>query len=302
MTSLRETKLLVRPLAGALLLASLPLGAAGIEVSVRKADGAPAAGATVCLGAGSDLSSYDLRTTDAQGRVRFASAPDGPFLVTASLGGRGIQQQRSGPPALGGSVPTISVVQLTLPSAPGGPQCPASRPGLLPPDLKDRVPTAPAPRAPIGPIVLKREFCFGALGMQCGQAQPPLPPTALCAAGSCLINAGSWKHDECCFANPNGMACRQGPLDAVTGHDGNCASEFEKAVRLSSKGIFWRRNVDFSQSNTSGQVIFSIYCAPAGTLLNPSDGSLCCSRSTRPLNASETARATAALESLVACR
>ena len=172
----------------------------------------------------------------------------------------------------------------------------------MPPGAGDRLPVVPTPIRTVGSISVRRENCFGALGMQCGQSQPPLPPSALCADGSCAINGGSWRHDECCFANPNGMACKNGPLDAVTGNDGRCAAEFDKAVRQVSKGIFWKRNVDFGRNNTTGRVEFTLYCAPRDTLVSPEDASLCCSRSTRPLTATESVTAAAAREPLVACR
>lgn len=290
-------------LAAALVSAASAL--ATVEVSVRRADGGPAAGAVVCLGTSSDLAQFDRKPADAQGRVLFPGTPTGSFAVTASLDGRGAQQLRSGPPALGGTSPSPALVQLTLPAGTGGPACPTGPTGsgpLVPPGVGGRLPVVPTPIRTVGSIGVRRENCFGALGMQCGQSQPPLPPSALCANGSCAINAGSWRHDECCFANPNGMACKNGPLDAVTGNDGRCAADFDKAVRQVSKGIFWKRNVDFGRNNTTGRVEFTLYCAPRDTLISPGDGPLCCSRSTRPLTATESVAAAAAREPLVACR
>ena len=296
--------LALKALLVALLGSALPAPAA-VEISVRRADGSPAAGAIVCVGTPSDLAQLDRKPADAQGRVRFAVTPDGSFVVTASLDGRGAQQARSAPPALGGTSPAVTLVQLSLPAGTGGPACPAGPTGggsLVPPGVGGRLPVVPTPIRSVGSISVRKEHCFGALGMQCGQPQPLLPVSALCANGSCFVNAGSWRHDECCFANPNGMACRMGPLDGLTGHDGHCAAEWDKAVRLVSKGILWRRSVDFGRNNTTGRVEFTLYCAPRDTLISPEDASLCCSRSTRPLTATESVTAVAAREPLVACR
>ena len=90
----------------ALVLALLSAPAAAtVEVTVRRADGSPAANAVVCVGTSSDLVQFDRKTADAQGRVSFGGNPPTPFVVTASLDARGVQQQRTGPPALGGAPP-----------------------------------------------------------------------------------------------------------------------------------------------------------------------------------------------------
>lgn len=290
--------------ATALLIALAWAPAAGaIEVTVRRADGAPAAGAVVCVGTSQDRAQYGKATADAQGRVSFSTNAPLPHLYTASLSGRGAEVQRSGPPALGGSGPSFSLVSITLPPAIGGPSCPAG-PGGPDRPLIDRGAIAsftPAPRPSFGVVLRKTEFCFGALGMQCGQPQGGLPAVALCSGGSCLVNGGSWDHDECCFANPRGMACQNGPLDALTGHDGNCVTAWNKAVRLVGKGLNWRRSVDFSRGNSTGRVEFTLYCAPRNTLLPPADGRRCCSGRTRALTPAEAAASVATGESLVAC-
>jgi hypothetical protein len=138
--------------------------------------------------------------------------------------------------------------------------------------------------------------------MRCGEPQGGLPPSALCASGVCFVNPGSWQHDECCFRNPRGMACRAGPLDAVTGNDGNCVVSWNKALRLTMKGLNWSRRVDFSRTNSTGTVEFARYCAPANALLPPGDAAMCCTRQTRALNLTEGAAALAAGEQLAACR
>lgn len=284
---------------------SAPLAAATFEVTVKRADGSPAAGAVVCLGTAQDLNQFDQKTADATGRVGFGTVPPTPFRVTASLDGRGRQEERSGPPALGGAPPSFGLATLTLPAAAGGPSCPSTPSGANRP-IVNRTAIAsftPAPFPTPGFVRLeKTEFCFGALGNQCGQPQGLMPPTALCSAGRCFVNGGSWDHDECCFANPRGMACQRGPLDAVTGHDGHCVAAWDKALRLVRKGLMWQRDIDFSQGNATGRVNFALYCAPANTLLNPADANRCCAGSARALTPAEAAASVATGESLVACR
>lgn len=288
----------------ALLLSGQGLLASTLEVTVRRADGAPAAGAIVCVGTAQDLAQHGRATADAQGRVSFRTSAPLPHLVTASLSGRGVQQQRTGPPALGGQVPPLEALRLSLPSSSGGPSCPVTGGtggGLVPRETIARFTPPPVPtRVFIQPR--RTEFCFGALGMACGQPQGLLPQSALCSGGSCFINGGSWDHDECCFANPRGMACQAGPLDALTGHDGNCVTAWDKALRLTGKGLFWRRNIDFSSGNSTGRVEFNLYCAPRNTLVPPEDGRRCCSGRTRALTPTEAVASVASRESLVACQ
>lgn len=278
-----------------------PLAAATFEVTVKRADGSPAAGATVCLGTAQDLNQFDQKTADATGRVTFGTVPPAPFRITASLDGRGRQEERTGPPALGGAPPSFGLATLTLPAAAGGPSCPSTPSGANRSIVNRAAITSftPAPFPTPGFVQLRKtEFCFGALGNQCGQPQGLIPPTALCSGGKCFINGGSWDHDECCFANPRGAACRLPEL----AHDGNCVAAWDKALRLVRKGLMWQRNVDFSQGNTTGRVTFAIYCAPANTLLNPADANRCCAGSARALTPGEAAASVATGESLVACR
>ncbi|HVT45019.1 MAG TPA: carboxypeptidase-like regulatory domain-containing protein [Thermoanaerobaculia bacterium] len=268
----------------------------GINVRVTRA-GVAVANATVCVGTSLDRNLFFQAATDAQGRVNFPQVPREPFVVTARAGSGGAQQSFA--PASPTSLPLMSVT-IAVPAS-GGPSCPTTPAGparrLGPTNFV--LPTAP----PVTSVQLQNnQKCFGALGAQCGQPQGLLPPTALCANGSCLVNGGSWDHDECCFRNPRGMACQAGPLDAVTGHDGNCVASWNKALRLVSKGLNWRRNADFQRTNGTGTVEFNLYCAPANTLLPPADAAKCCSRQSRALNATEQVAATVARETLVACR
>lgn len=129
---------------------------------------------------------------------------------------------------------------------------------------------------------VKQEFCFGAVGAQCG-AQQGL--AGFCMGGNCPVNAGSWEHDECCWKNPNGLACKDGPLDyaAPNRHRSVCAAEWDKAVLHFVGGLNWTRKVDFRKPNTTGIVVHADYCAPAGTIIRGEDAKYCCSRSARPL-------------------
>jgi hypothetical protein len=136
-------------------------------------------------------------------------------------------------------------------------------------------------RDPIGgaPAVLQRpERCFGALGNQCGQLElnqgVGLPTSALCVAGACSINAGSWEHDECCVANPRGLMCALNPVD----HDGSCVDAWNKALLRLFEGFVWSRQVDFSRVNATGRVEFARYCAQEGALVHAGDPNRCCSR------------------------
>lgn len=273
-----------------------PLG--GLTVHVTRA-GAPVANATVCIGITNAPNVFHQGTTDNQGNVRFGSVPREPFVATANQSGRGTRNSFS--PAS----PNVSVLRigLALPAS-GGPSCPSTRPdsALTRPRIRDLPVTTPV--SPLPTITAARtEFCFGAIGAECGQPQADLPGAALCRAGICFINGGSWEHDECCFGHRSGMTCDFDPLhQAEAARDQTCVAAWNKAVRLTTKGLSWRRGVDFDRGNRSGSVEFALYCAPANALVPPEDGNKCCSGQTRALNATETAAALAARELLRACR
>jgi hypothetical protein len=269
-----------------------------LMVHVTRA-GLPVPNASVCIGVANDLNLFHQGTTDPQGNVRFSSVPQEPFIATASLSGRGAR--RSFSPAS----PNVSLlrIDLALPAS-GGPSCPSTPPGpsrTLGQRIREQAPpVTPVVRTPI--TLTRTEFCFGAIGAQCGQPQTGLPATALCASGFCFINGGSWEHDECCFDHPQRLACQLSLVDTLAGHEGSCVDSWNKAVRLTRKGLFWRRSVDFSRGNTSGTVEFPLYCAPGNSLVPPEDADKCCSRQTRGLNVSELAAAAAVGETLRACR
>ena len=126
------------------------------------------------------------------------------------------------------------------------------------------------------------DFCFGGLGQRCGPMKEGLStPLALCANGTCFINAGSWIHDECCWRFPNGMACTAGP---TAPHDGHCTTEFAKAVLHLAAGYNWPRQVSFDERTLNGNVRFNAYCAPNGFIVHRDDINRCCSRNGRPVN------------------
>jgi hypothetical protein len=289
--------ILVIALAPVCAFAQTPIGS-GLNVTVTRA-GQPVANAVVCVGVSNDLNQFFQGSTDAQGRVNAGAVPTVAYVVTARAGDGGAQQSFAAPASPAG----IPLLSITVPvPATGGPSCPTTPAGpqrtLISPNI-----TLPPPTTLPTPIrLLNNQRCFGALGNQCGQGPAGIPLTALCANGRCFVNPGSWDHDECCFRNPNGMACNKGPLDALTGHDGNCVTSWNKALRLVGKGLNWPRNVDFTRNNSTGTVEFNLYCAPANALLPPGDAAKCCSGLTRALNISEAAAALAVNETLAACR
>ncbi len=117
------------------------------------------------------------------------------------------------------------------------------------------------------------DTCFGAAGSRCGfQSEGFETPVALCLSGRCLINAGSWEHDECCWQFPNGSVCR------VFGapNDGRCSAAYDKAVGRLVLGYNWRRNISFSTLNTTGVVDRAAFCAPFGTIVHKNDVDRCC--------------------------
>ncbi|MDQ3472111.1 MAG: hypothetical protein M3447_00090 [Acidobacteriota bacterium] len=124
------------------------------------------------------------------------------------------------------------------------------------------------------------DTCFGAAGSRCGfQSEGFDTPLALCANNQCLINAGSWDHDECCWQFPNGKVCRN--LGAT--HDGKCSAEFSKALTRLAGGYNWRRSISFSTLNTTGVVDRNAFCAPGGTVVHKNDADRCCSTRVRLL-------------------
>jgi hypothetical protein len=142
------------------------------------------------------------------------------------------------------------------------------------------------------------QYCYGAVGSQCGWGHSGALPLSSCVGGECFINAGSWQHDTCCFFHPDGEMCDPG------GNPAYCKAEWDLAVARSVANLSWRRRVDFNKANCSGQVVFNDYCAPTGNFLLREDGKYCCNGK-RTLNCSdprEIARLTAAGHNPLACQ
>ncbi|MEO8218420.1 MAG: hypothetical protein ABI718_15165 [Acidobacteriota bacterium] len=130
---------------------------------------------------------------------------------------------------------------------------------------------------------LREDFCFGGLGQRCGPQREGLTtPFSLCLNGVCWVNAGSWDHDECCFANPNGMACTAGPMAP---QDGHCGGPWDRALSRLAAGYNWTRAVSFTVPNRTGTVGHNQWCAPSGTIVHRLDASKCCSSSARSIDA-----------------
>ncbi|MFO1267995.1 MAG: carboxypeptidase-like regulatory domain-containing protein [Rubrivivax sp.] len=270
-----------------------PLGS--LTVHVTRA-GVPVANATVCIGTATAANAFHQGTTDAQGNVRFGSVPRDAFVATANQSGRGTRN------SFAPASPNVSVlrIELALPAA-GGPSCPST--DTLGQRIRDQSPPLTPVTRPPSITIAQTQHCFGAIGAECGQPQANIPGAALCRAGVCFINGGSWEHDECCFGHPRGMTCDFDPShQAEAARDQACVAAWNKAVRLTTRGLSWSRTVDFARGNRTGTVEFALYCAPANALVPPEDGNKCCSGQTRALNAAEAAAALAAMETLRACR
>jgi hypothetical protein len=274
-------------LAGVVAGTPATLDAAGsLTVTVVNTQGARVPGARVCLGSSSNHIAFGTTSTDASGVARFTSVPGGTFLVTANLSGSGASRTLTG---------GDGAAAVTLRLAAGGPACVAGTVSIQPlPGQTGSTVVTPSPISPglpapqtlptisPTPVTGDARFCFGALGADCGGAQVGLPLLALCSLGRCQINGGSWLHDECCVAHPHGMACQLGPLDAVTGNDGNCVAEWNRAT--SRLNYTWTRQVDFSKPNRTGIVVFTDYCAQSGSRVHVDDVPFCCTRSAHLLD------------------
>jgi hypothetical protein len=276
------------------------VGAGQLVVSVENA-GAPVAGATVCVGTSQDLNLYAQGRSDGQGRIPVRPMPPVPFVVTAHAGTLAVQVAR------GASAPDVGLLLLTATlGRRSAARCPVATPPGPVRSLVTEFEYTPSPIGEARTSALARaEFCFGAVGRACGAAPAGLPPSAACAGGYCAVNGGSWEHDTCCHANPNGYACSFSPGDvvgAIAGRVSQCRESWDKAVRLTTKGLNWTRQVDFFRANATGTVEHSQYCAPRDTLVPPADAPKCCARDTRALSTAETALASATGESLRACR
>lgn len=121
--------------------------------------------------------------------------------------------------------------------------------------------------------------CFGAAGRQCGMfAGGELGQIAFCVALSfnprttyCEISGGSWAHDTCCAANPNGVWC--GGNDSSSA----CQVSWDRAVHRKIWGYHWTRVVDGLRDDTDGQVDRPEYCARRNAGVHRNDTRYCCS-------------------------
>jgi hypothetical protein len=128
-------------------------------------------------------------------------------------------------------------------------------------------------------LAIDGERCFGAAGRECG-IQSGMGTTSACALGKCLINGGSWEHDECCWKHSyvlkDGKSCVSG--GAALGVAEVCNGVWQKAWKRFREGWSWKRSVDFSKRNATGKVVFSEYCATQGARVHRYDTEYCCSK------------------------
>lgn len=259
-----------------------------LAVTVVDAGGVPVVNALVCAGSVADRAGLGAARTNAVGTASLTipAATSGSVLITGGTAGAG---SASTIPAM------LGFFTLRLPAS-GGPVCPSNSqistaPGQLtvPRAAIDRA-LAEAAARPIGQGVGAINLgykCLGAAGQNCGDRSKGEVSTCIPETGTCLVNAGSWLHDECCVRNPEGGLCDGKMEETVTqvvpGGSQVCHGEFNKAVSRLGTPFTWLRRVDFSARNTTGIVDHAAYCAPAGTLVDSAAGEqrFCCSRRAR---------------------
>lgn len=127
------------------------------------------------------------------------------------------------------------------------------------------------------------DYCFGAVGQQCGSISIAGVQFAACTAALpgtpmmiCAVSKGSMQHDPCCADNPRGKKCGGEPEN-----ESLCSTEWDRAVHRFIWGYQWSRAVDSSKSNTTGDVVRADYCAKRGQGLHKNDEAYCCSRDAR---------------------
>jgi hypothetical protein len=315
-------------LVGLLLLGASATSRAGNTLQVQVFDSAnrPVAGASVCAGTEARRAERGSAVTNASGiavlTLAAASAAASnaggsgpvsgltgagtPVQVTASRNGRGAARVLPGAPGGGGAA--LVTALLTLPDAAGGPQCPAPTAAPVPnvggialdsAAIRARAAElADQPRPVVGVRLDQPEFCFGAAGQGCGDSFMKL---STCVGDACQINAGSWRHDECCVRNRNGGMCDNRLEELVTaqpvaGSPGQvCMVDFNKALRRLGTPLTWTRNVDRERANSTGIVNHPEYCAPRGTLMVEGEQAMCCSRAAQALGPIDAAAAAVAL-------
>ena len=272
-----------------------------LQVSVVDPAGTAVANAEICVDGVRSGARLGEGRTDAAGRASvFVGEEEAPPLggpaitqlrVTASAGPRGAMIQ-SGP---------IALVTVRLPAS-GGPRCATGQvaqtpPGQIPIDraaISARIESLPTRQGfESVRISMIRERCFGAAAMQCGD-QPGQAGTCIPGIQVCTINVGSWKHDECCIANPQGGVCGLNPA-APAGPGGFsssstvCQAEFNMAATRLLTPLSWQRHIDFARVNTTGIVEHAAYCAPPATLMAEGEERYCCTGRVRVLASAERA-------------
>ncbi|MGB3455432.1 MAG: hypothetical protein WBG08_12395 [Litorimonas sp.] len=136
---------------------------------------------------------------------------------------------------------------------------------------------------------VKGEQCFGAVGQGCALLTSGVfaEERSSCLPGyrrnevSCMVNTGSWAHDECCADHPEGIMCGGSQSDPV------CQAEWDHAVAHTIGQVYsWRVVADPRVLDYDGEVDHDKYCAPEGATLAPREGAAhCCSRKVRKLHA-----------------
>ena len=130
------------------------------------------------------------------------------------------------------------------------------------------------------------DYCFGAVGKQCGGITMAGINFAACTPFAyltnhsvCAVSAGSMTHDPCCADHPTGKECGTPPENPDV-----CKSQWNLALHRFGWGYQWARVVDRTVSNTTGNVVRASYCAKAGQGLHKNDVAFCCSRDARWAN------------------
>lgn len=128
------------------------------------------------------------------------------------------------------------------------------------------------------------ERCFGASGQGCGGwTVGEMPRVAFCTGAIanglavCAVSGGSMTHDPCCARDPNGKQCGGS-------ENGQCTSEWNRAVRRAVWFYQWNRLIDTRRQNNTGLIERPLYCATSGSGIHKNDNEFCCSGRSRPGN------------------
>lgn len=128
-------------------------------------------------------------------------------------------------------------------------------------------------------------FCHGAVGVQCGnwfafQIAACMPNPANVARVLCLVNTGSWRHDECCARPGPGVMCSGGGEQTTA-----CSAEWARAHHRTTNGYSWWRSLNPSFADSTPLTIDRpLYCAPSNAKIHRNDtpsSLFCCSGRSR---------------------